>query len=71
MSSEMWFRIAFGVTFVALVSTATAAAGLSGLILVSIIPARRIPTEEAQLRERFGDSWTEYASATRIFFPGR
>jgi protein-S-isoprenylcysteine O-methyltransferase Ste14 len=34
--------------------------GLAGLLLVSSIAAARIPIEEADLQERFGDSWDAY-----------
>lgn len=44
--------------------------GLSGLVLVTMIPIRRIPTEEAELRERFGESWDKYSARTRMLFPG-
>ncbi len=43
--------------------------GLSGLALVSVIPATRIPIEEAQLHDRFGGAWTAYRDRTGRLFP--
>jgi protein-S-isoprenylcysteine O-methyltransferase Ste14 len=43
--------------------------GLSGLVLVSSIAAARIPVEEAELRERFGDSWDAYRRRVGGLFP--
>ena len=43
--------------------------GLSGLVLVTMIPMRRIPTEEAELKDRFGARWEEYSARTRMLFP--
>ena len=43
--------------------------GLSGLLLVTSIAAARIPTEERELRERFGAAWTAYSGETGRLIP--
>jgi protein-S-isoprenylcysteine O-methyltransferase Ste14 len=43
--------------------------GVSGLVLVSSIAAARIPIEEAELRERFGDPWDAYCRRVGCLFP--
>jgi protein-S-isoprenylcysteine O-methyltransferase Ste14 len=47
------------------------AVGVTALVLLPAIGfIERIPHEEALLRERFGDSYTEYARHTRRLLPG-
>jgi len=43
--------------------------GLSGLLLVASIAAARIPIEECELRERFGQSWEAYRARTGALMP--
>lgn len=45
-------------------------AGVSGIILTLCIPILRLPVEEAELEERFGDRWRSYRARTGGFFPG-
>lgn len=44
-------------------------AGLSGLLLTLSIPRLRIPVEEAELEERFGDRWRGYRDRTGALVP--
>lgn len=44
--------------------------GATGVALTLSIPAFRLPTEERQLRERFGPEYKEYAASTKRFVPG-
>ena len=43
--------------------------GLAGLLLVGSIALARIPTEERELRERFGRSWVAYSRQAGCLFP--
>ena len=43
--------------------------GASGLLLVSSIAAIRIPIEERELAQRFGDDWKFYQLRTGLFLP--
>jgi protein-S-isoprenylcysteine O-methyltransferase Ste14 len=43
--------------------------GLSGLLLVISIPAARVPIEERELSERFGEEWSTYRKRTGAFLP--
>ena len=43
--------------------------GLSGLSLVGILAAARVPEEERRLRERFKARWDDYQALTGAFFP--
>jgi protein-S-isoprenylcysteine O-methyltransferase Ste14 len=43
--------------------------GLSGLALVSIIAAVRIPVEERELQGRFGPSWERYRARAGLLLP--
>ncbi|MEO6436011.1 MAG: isoprenylcysteine carboxylmethyltransferase family protein [Tepidisphaeraceae bacterium] len=62
--------IAFiGLMLVVLLISANWLLGLSGLALVSAIPAARIPIEERQLHERFGAAWEAYRDRTGRMFP--
>jgi len=44
--------------------------GVSGILLVTSIAVARIPVEESQLSERFGQSWDDYRSRTASIIPG-
>lgn len=43
--------------------------GTAGLLLVSTIAAGRIPVEERELSERFGERWQSYVRRTHSLFP--
>jgi len=43
--------------------------GLSGLLLVISIPAARVPIEERELSDRFGEQWESYRERTGAFLP--
>lgn len=67
-----WLRHPIYLAFIAimvlvLVLSANWVLGMSGLALVMSIAAGRVPTEERELRERFGDAWDRYAGQTRRF----
>lgn len=44
-------------------------AGASGVLLTASIPLLRVPVEEAELEERFGESYREYRARTGGFLP--
>lgn len=44
--------------------------GWAGLVLTLSIPAFRLPTEERELRERFGEDYRRYEASTARFIPG-
>lgn len=44
--------------------------GVSGTVLTLSIPALRLPVEESELAERFGDRYRDYAAGTARFVPG-
>lgn len=44
--------------------------GLAGLVLTVSIPVARLPLEERQLRERFGEDYRRYEASTARFIPG-
>lgn len=44
--------------------------GISGILLTLSIPLLRVPVEEAELEERFGDRWRSYRERTGTFLPG-
>jgi protein-S-isoprenylcysteine O-methyltransferase Ste14 len=43
--------------------------GVTGFLLVSSIAVARIPIEERELAERFGDRWIAYRARTGALLP--
>jgi protein-S-isoprenylcysteine O-methyltransferase Ste14 len=69
-----WVRhpiyVAFtGIMLLILLVSANWLLALSGLFLVVSIAAARIPTEERELRERFGPAWESYQDRTGRLVP--
>jgi protein-S-isoprenylcysteine O-methyltransferase Ste14 len=58
-----------GIMLLVFVMSANWVLGLSGLLLVISIAAFRIPTEERELRERFGEEWERYRARTVSLVP--
>jgi protein-S-isoprenylcysteine O-methyltransferase Ste14 len=52
-------------------ASANALIALVWIAGLGLVLARRIPREEARLRERFGSEWKKYAARTGRFFPRR